>query len=781
MVRDALLFQDATRPVDERAADLLGRMTLVEKVAQLGSWWVYSLLDGVKLDSAKAKTLMPDGVGHITRIGGASNVTPTESAALANSIQKWLQENTRLGIPAVVHEECCSGYMARGATVFPQAIGVASTWQPELVEAMGDVIRQQMRSVGGHHALAPVLDVARDARWGRVEETFGEDPYLIAQMGMAYVRGIQGATLANGVVATGKHFVGYSMSEGGMNWAPPHIMPRELREIYLYPFEAAVREAGLASIMNGYHEIDGIPCGANKWLLTDLLRGEWGFDGTVVADYFAINQLADYHHITADNVGAAHLALAAGLDVELPSTRAYNADLVKAVEAGQVPLELIDQSVLRLLKQKFTLGLFENPYVEESTVVFDTPDQRKLARQLATNSMVLLRNEGKLLPLPKTLRSIAVIGPNADSIRNLFGDYAYPAHLETLVEMSRGDNPFGMSATGSVVTVEDFIETQSILTAIRSADDLDMEIHYARGCDVRDESKAGFAEAVEAAKKAEVAIVVVGDKAGLTDDCTSGEARDRAVLDLPGVQADLVKAIYDTGTPVVLLLVNGRPITLGWMAEQIPAILECWFPSEEGAAAIKDVLFGDANPGGKLPISFPRHVGQLPVFYSHRPSGGRSHWKTDYVETSVKPLYPFGFGLSYTTFEVSNLRVSERAQAQDSFTVQVDVTNTGSREGDEVVQVYTHQLVLGITRPLKELKAFQRVTVPPGQTRTVTFTLPVRLLAFINAADQCVVAPGPVTVMVGTSSADLPMQGTLRIEGDVTPVERAFAATAQVQ
>lgn len=781
MVRDALLFQDATRPVDERAADLLGRMTLVEKVAQLGSWWVYTLLDGVKLDSAKAKTLMPDGVGHITRIGGASNVTPTESAALANSIQKWLQENTRLGIPAVVHEECCSGYMARGATVFPQAIGVASTWQPELVEAMGDVIRQQMRSVGGHHALAPVLDVARDARWGRVEETFGEDPYLIAQMGMAYVRGIQGPNLANGVVATGKHFVGYSMSEGGMNWAPPHIMPRELREIYLYPFEAAVREAGLASIMNGYHEIDGIPCGANKWLLTDLLRGEWGFDGTVVADYFAINQLADYHHITADNVGAAHLALAAGLDVELPSTRAYNADLVKAVEAGQVPLELIDQSVLRLLKQKFSLGLFENPYVEESTVVFDTPDQRKLARRLATNSMVLLRNEGGLLPLPKTLRSVAVIGPNADSIRNLFGDYAYPAHLETLVEMTHGNNPFGMSATGSVVTVEDFIVTQSILTAFKSADDLDMEIHYARGCDVRDESKAGFAEAVEAAKKAEVAIVVVGDKAGLTDDCTSGEARDRAVLDLPGVQADLVKAIYDTGTPVVLLLVNGRPITLGWMAEQIPAILECWFPSEEGAAAIKDVLFGDANPGGKLPISFPRHVGQIPVFYSHRPSGGRSHWKTDYVETSVKPLYPFGFGLSYTTFEVSNLRVSERAQAQDSFSVQVDVTNTGAREGDEVVQVYTHQLVTGITRPLKELKAFQRVTVPPGQTRTVTFTLPVRLLAFINAANQCVVAPGPVTVMVGTSSADLPLQGTLLIEGDVTPVERAFVATAQVQ
>lgn len=780
MTDERLLYQDAARSIDERAADLLGRMTLVEKVAQLGSWWVYGLLDGVKLDLAQAQALLANGIGQITRIGGASNVTPTESAALANSIQKWLIENTRLGIPAVVHEECCSGYMARGATVFPQAIGVASSWQPELVQAMGDVIRQQMRSVGGHHALAPVLDVARDARWGRVEETFGEDPYLVAQMGMAYVRGIQGARLAEGVVATGKHFVGYSMSEGGMNWAPPHIMPRELREIYLYPFEAAVREAGLASMMNAYHELDGIPCGASKWLLTDLLRGEWGFDGTVVSDYFAIHQLHDYHHITRDYVGAAHLALEAGLDVELPSVRAYNEELVAAVEAGRVPLALIDQSVLRVLKQKFTLGLFENPYVDEGKVAFDTPDQRALARKLAVQSLVLLRNEGGLLPLPKTLKSIAVIGPNANSIRNLFGDYAYPAHLETLIEMSGGDNPFGMSNTGSVVTVEDFIQTQSILTALKNADDIQCEIHYAKGCGIRDESTAGFAEAIEAARKAEVAILVVGDKAGLTDDCTSGEARDRAILDLPGVQAQLVKAIYDTGTPVVLLLVNGRPVTLGWMAEQIPAILECWFPSEEGAAAIKDVLFGDANPGGKLPISFPRAVGQVPVFYSHRPSGGRSHWKTDYVETSVKPLYPFGFGLSYTTFSLGNLRLTESASAGETVRIQIDVTNTGARAGDEVVQVYTHQYVERITRPLKELKGFHRLTLQSGETRTVTFHLPVNAQAFINAADQLVLAPGEVKVMVGNSSADLPATGHFIITGAETPVERVFTTPVEV-
>ncbi len=779
MLRESLPYQDSTRSIEERSADLLGRMTLTEKVAQLGSYWVYELLDNITFAPEKAAPKLQRGVGHITRIGGASNVNPQESAEVANAIQKWLIEHTRLGIPAIVHEECCSGYMAKGATVFPQAIGVASTWQPELVEAMADVIRQQMRAVGGHHALAPVLDVTRDARWGRVEETFGEDPYLVSQMGSAYVRGIQGRSLADGVIATGKHFVGYGMTEGGMNWSPAHLTARELRDTYLLPFEAAIREAGLASIMNGYHELDGIPCGANKWLLTEVLRGDWGFEGTVVSDYFAVAQLQDYHRIAADRVEAAHLALEAGIDVELPSTDAYNEGLVMAVEAGRVPLALIDQAVLRLLRQKFELGLFETPYVDSTSVQFDTPDQRTLAHTIAVQSLVLLRNEGNLLPLPKTLRSIAVIGPNADNLRNLFGDYSYPAHMESLLE-AMSVNVFNQPQAQGIVVSDDFIKTESLLGAIQRADDLDCEIVYAQGCGVRDTSTDGFAAAVAAARHADVAILVVGDKGGLSNDSTSGEARDRAVLDLPGVQADLVKAVYETGTPVVLVLINGRPITLGWMAEKIPAILECWFPSEAGAAAIKEVLFGDANPGGKLPISFPRAVGQIPVFYSHRPSGGRSNWKNDYVETPTSPLYPFGYGLSYTTFALANLNVSATAQANETFTVQVDVTNTGTRAGDEVVQVYTHQLVSGITRPLKELKAFQRVQLEPGQTRTVTFTLPVNLLAFVNAADQLVIAPGAVDIMVGTSSADLPLRASVTLTGDVTLVQRAFTATAQV-
>lgn len=765
--RASASWLDTTHSIDERVALLLEQMTLDEKIAQLGSYWIYQLLDNQAFSPEKAAALLGVGVGHITRLGGASNVRPQEAAALANQIQQHLVENTRLGIPAVIHEECCSGYMARGATVFPQAIGVASTWEPELVVAMADVIRQQMRSVGAHHALAPVLDVARDARWGRVEETFGEDPYLTASLGVAYINGIQGESLTDGVAATGKHFVGYSVSEGGMNWAPAHLMQRELHEVYLFPFEAAVREAKLASIMNAYHELDGIPCGSSKELLTEILREQWGFDGTVVSDYFAVNMLTDYHHTARDKGEAAAQSLDAGLDLELPNTDCYGDPLRKAVLEGKVPESLIDQSVRRMLAQKFALGVFEQPFVDVDAVAFDTPPQRQLAREIAQKSIVLLRNEGGLLPLDQQIGSIAVIGPNADSVRNLFGDYAYPAHVETLLEAKKHGNMFNQPLPEGIDNAEDFIPVISILTALRERANPGTTIHYAKGCDVLGDSVEGFAEAVEAARAAQVAVVVVGDKAGLTDDCTSGEARDRAVLDLPGVQSQLVKAIYDTGTPVVLVLVNGRPVSLGWIAESVPAILETWFPSEEGANAIVDVLFGDVNPGGKLPITFPRSVGQIPIFYGHRPSGGRSHWKTDYVETSVQPLYPFGFGLSYTSFEFSNLRVEPAtAQVGEEITVQVDVTNTGERSGDEVVQVYTHQQVEQITRPVKELKAFRRVTLSPKQTETVTLTLSVNQFGFYDHENRFIVAPGTVELMVGNSSQAIHARAELEIVGE---------------
>ncbi|MFN8561485.1 MAG: glycoside hydrolase family 3 N-terminal domain-containing protein [Anaerolineae bacterium] len=774
---------DATRSVEDRVAHLLEQMTIEEKIAQLGSYWVYEILDGTAFSSEKAQRLLLSGIGQITRVGGASNVKPPESARLANTIQRFLIDNTRLGIPAVIHEECCSGYMARGATVFPQAIGAASTWDPELIEAMADVIRIQMRSVGAHHALAPVLDIARDARWGRVEETFGEDPYLTARLGSAYVKGIQGDSFEDGIVATGKHFVGYSMSEGGLNWAPPHFGWRELREVYLFPFQAAIHEAGLASIMNAYHELDGVPCGISKELLTEILRDEWGFDGLVVSDYFSINTLMTYHHIAESKADAARLALEAGLDVELPFTDCYGAPLREAVQQGKVDAALIDRSVRRVLEQKFALGLFENPFVDDAGIVLDTPEQRQLARQIAQKSIVLLKNDGDLLPLSKQIDSIAVIGPNADSVRNLFGDYAFPAHIETLIEAKTQNNMFSQPLPDDIQSVEGFIAVDSVLEAIRAQVSPGTRVRYAKGCDVIGADTSGFAEAVEAARGAQVAILVVGDKGGLADDCTSGEARDRADLDLPGVQKELVKAVYDTGTPVVVVLVNGRPVSLGWIAESVPAIVEAWFPSEEGANAIADVLFGDANPGGKLPITFPRSVGQIPIFYGHKPSGGRSHWKENYVETSVKPLYPFGYGLSYTRFEFGNLRIDPAsARAGDTVTVSVDVTNVGGRGGDEVVQLYTHQQVPLLTRPVKELRAFQRVTLEAGQTRTVTFRVAVNQLGFYDLQQRFVVEPGTVEVMVGSSSEDIHCSGAFQIAGETVDLggERVFFSASHI-
>jgi beta-glucosidase len=639
-----------------------------------------------------------------------------------------------------------------------------------------------MRSVGAHHALAPVLDVTRDARWGRVEETFGEDPYLVARMGAAYVRGLQGASLDEGIVATGKHFVGYGASEGGLNWAPPHIAWREMREVYLFPFEAAVREAGLASMMNAYNELDGVPCGSSRELLTDTLRGQWGFDGTVVSDYFAVNQLHTYHHVARDKAEAALLALEAGIDVELPHTDCYGEPLKQAVEQGRIPMELLDLALRRALTQKFVLGVFENPYVDAGVVAFDTPEQRGLARQIAQKSMVLLKNDGNLLPLSKDLTSIAVIGPNADTVRNLFGSYAYPAHIETLMEMTREKNVFGIPIPDVVEDAQDFIEAISVLDAIKSRVSPTTQVYYAQGCTIQGESTDGFADAIEAASRAQVAVLVVGDKAGLTDDCTSGEARDRADLHLPGVQADLVKAVYETGTPVVLVLVNGRPVTLDWIAESVPAIVEAWFPSEEGANAIADVLFGEVNPGGKLPMTFPRAVGQIPIFYGHRPSGGRSHWKGDYVETSVKPLYPFGYGLSYTQFAYSDLVLSHKQAAPtDAVTISIRVKNVGQRAGDEVVQLYVGDPVASITRPLKALKGFKRITLQPGEQKAICFQLDMRHLAFYDRQMHYVVEPGQIQVMVGSSSDDIRLSDTFEITGETTPVEQVFFTPVHVE
>lgn len=773
MENDAL-YRDASQPTAVRARDLLTRMTLAEKVAQLGSVWVYQVLKEGRFDPQKADGLFKEGIGQITRVAGASSLNPAEAANAANAIQRYLVEQTRLGIPALVHEECCSGYMARDATCFPQIIGVASTWAPDLVEAMADVVRQQMRAAGAHQGLSPVLDVTRDPRWGRVEETFGEDPYLVSQMGVHFVRGLQGANWQEGVIATAKHFVGYGLTEGGMNWTPAHIPPRELREVFLRPFEAAVKEANLQSLMNAYHELDGVPCAASKELLTDILRDEWGFDGVVVSDYFAVEQLERAHGISDNKQDSARLALSAGIDMELPSTDCYGAPLFTAVREGKIDEAAVNQSVSRVLEMKFKLGLFENPYVDaaRAAAVFDTPAQRQLARTIAQKSIVLLKNEGDLLPLPQNLNAIAVIGPQANNARHLLGDYAYPCHIESLQEMTKaGQNSFNIPVPDSVELVDNFVAIRPILAAIKEKVTAGTAVHYAPGCELTGDDRSGFAEAVAAAAQSDVALVFVGEKSGLTNDCTCGESRDRADINLPGVQEELVQAVAATGRPVIVVLLNGRPLSINWIAENIPAIVEAWLPGEEGAEAVADVLFGDANPGGKLPITFPRAVGQIPIYYGHKPSGGRSHWKGEYVDLSNKPLWPFGFGLSYTRFELSNLQVDKRAmKADEAVQISLTVANKGARDGDEVVQLYVWDKVACVTRPLKELQGFQRISVPAGDCRTVTFTLHADQLRFYDGAMRQIVEPGTIQLMVGTSSADIHLRAEIEIVGETQEV-----------
>jgi beta-glucosidase len=774
-------FRNPELSVQERVDDLLERMTLDEKVAQIGSVWVFELLEGEDLSFERARALLRNGLGQITRVSGASNLGAEGAARMANSIQRFLLEETRLGIPAIIHEEICSGLMAREATVFPQAIGVASTWDADLAGAMADVVRRQMRAVGAHQGLSPVLDICRDPRWGRLEETFGEDPHLVARMGVAFVRGLQGSDLDHGVVATAKHFVGYGASEGGLNWAPAHIPPREMHDVYLHPFEAVVKTAGLRSVMNGYHELDGTPCGAHRGLLTGLLRETWGFEGTVVSDYFAVRQLENYHHLAVDGSHAAAIALEAGIDVELPGTDCYGGPLLEAIRSGAVDQGLLDIAVRRVLRSKFELGLFDRPFVELETVrlAFDNPLHRELAATTARKSMVLLTNNG-ILPLEKN-RSVAVIGPNAHDARNLFGGYTYVAHVESLLEMHSRDNVFSIPVP-EVLDLDatlDGIET--VFEAMRNR--FGDNVVYARGCDVGGSSRDGFGEAVALAAESDVAVLVMGDKSGLTDDCTSGEGRDRASLDLPGVQEELVRAVLATGTPVVLVIVGGRPAGSAWVHENCAAVLMAWLPGAEGAVAIADVLTGSANPGGKLPVTYPRSVGQLPIYYGHKVSGGRSHWKVDYVDSPSSPLYPFGHGLSYTTFSLSNLSIGpDQVTGQDSVTITARLTNTGTRQGDEVVQLYVRDPLATLTRPVLELKGFARVELAPGESKLLTFELPAGQVGFHDSTLRYVVEPGTIDVLVGTSSENLAVAGcfTVLAESAGVPSLKAFDGAVHV-
>ncbi len=759
------IYRDAAKPVAERVAGLLSKMTLDEKIAQIGSIWAMEVLEDRMFSSEKAAKLMKNGLGGISRAGVGTALKPAQIAVFVNSLQRFLVENTRLGIPAIVHEECLTGFMAREATIFPQIIGMAAAWEPGLVQKMMEVARGQMLSVGVRQGLSPVLDVARDPRWGRMEETFGEDPYLIARMGVAYVRGLQGDDISNGVIATVKHFAGYGKPEAGLNHAPSDIPPRMLREVYLYPFEKAVREAGVLSVMNAYQEIDGLPCAASRELLTTILRGEWGFDGMVVSDYYAVLMLNTFHRVAADRIEAAHQALAAGIDMELPKNDCYTDAITAKVAAGGFPVDIIDRAVARVLKMKFRLGLFERPYIESPDVIkiFDTADNRALALEAACKSIVLLKNENNLLPLDKGKGTIAVIGPHADSARNQLGDYTYPAHI--------GITAMTADSLGCRLPAEDILpdtvpaRVVTLLEGITAGAE-GAKVMYAGGCGVSDGSEDGIAAAVSIAQQADVVVLAVGGKSGLMPDCTCGEMRDSAELRLSGAQEQLVKAVYETGKPIVLVIVDGRPPALGWMADKIPAIVMAWKPGEEGGNAVAGVLFGNYNPGGKLPVTFPRSAGQVPIYYGIRPSGGKSQFWGDYTDSPVTPQYEFGFGLSYTTFALSNLRISPaHVKADETVSIKADVKNTGSRQGDEVVQLYVNDVVSSLTRPAMELKGFRRLSLQPGQAATVEFALPVKELAFYDINMKPAVEPGVFRVMVGTSSTNLALSGQFEVEG----------------
>jgi len=760
-------YRDPSVSLEERVEQLLSLMTLDEKLAQLGCLWSTSFVRAGTFDPEEVVRQMPHGIGQVTRIGAATGLHPGESAAFMNAIQRVALERTRLGIPVIVHEEATGGFCHRDATVFPQGLGLAATWNPALVTAVAEVIRAQMLAVGARHALAPVLDVARDPRWGRVEETYGEDPVLIGVIGSAYVRGLQSDDLRQGVAATGKHFLGYALSNGGRNWGPVQLGPREMREVYAEPFSAVIRNTGLATVMNSYTSVDGIPCAGSPAMLTDLLRGELNFTGAVVADYDSVTQLMQYHRVAATRGEAGRLALQAGLDMELPTLDCYGEPLKAEIEAGRLDSEVIDTAVRRVLSLKFQLGLFEQPYVDDAAAqaIFQTTEQRELARQAVAESTILLTNDG-VLPLKPTLNRIAVIGPGADDKRLLQGDYHYPAHQEIIYQATQDIEIAGLAVpqtAGNYTPGPYFTPHVTPLAGLRAALP-DAEISYAPGCEVLGDDFSGFAEAARVAREAEVAVVVVAGKSGLQRPVTVGEGNDVTNLDLTGVQPELIEALASTGTPLVVVVLSGRVHTLTSVATYANALLQLFPAGEEGGNGLADVLTGKTNPAGRLPITFPRSVGQVPIFAGQRAGADSVPLFGDYVDSPVTPLFAFGHGLSYTTFSYSALYV-QATSLNEAIEISVEVGNTGEVAGDEVVQLYCRDDVASVARPDRLLLGFARVSLAPGACRKITFTVHPSRLAFYDPHMRFVVEPGAFTFSVGASSTDIRAEETLILDG----------------
>ncbi len=776
-------YRDPHAPIEERVEDLLALMNLDEKVAQLGCLWSTAFVSTGTFDATAVAALMPHGIGQVTRIGASTGLHPQESAAYMNDLQKIAIEQTRLGIPLIVHEESTGGFCHRDATVFPQGLGLAATWDPTLIKQVADVIRQQMLAVGARQSLAPVLDVARDPRWGRVEETYGEDAVFNGIMGTAYVQGLQGTNLQTGVAATGKHFLGYAMSEGGRNWAPVQLGPRELREVYAEPFSAVIRNAGLATIMNSYASVDGLPCAGSHAILTELLRDELGFDGAVVADYFAVAMLMEYHHVAGTKGEAARQALSAGLDMELPSIDCYE-NLKEEIQSGRLTLEVLDTAVRRVLLLKFRLGLFDQPYVdaENANNVFQTPEQRALARTAAAESVILLSNDG-ILPLSPSIKRIALIGPGADDQRLLQGDYHYPTHLEMVYLAPKDMHITGLEvpqASGHYAPGPYFTPHVTPLAGLRAALGESVDIEYTKGCAVLGDDQSGFAAAVDLASKADVAIIVAAGKSGLLRPVTVGEGNDATNLDLTGVQPALITALVQTGTPLVVVVLSGRVHTLAAVAAQANALLQVYPPGEEGGNGLADVLTGKVNPSGHLTVSMPRSVGQIPTSVGSRAGGDRAMFFDGYTDSPTSPLFPFGHGLSYTTFTYNNLSIHAQTTV-DPIQITLDVRNSGERAGDEVIQLYVRDMVASVARPEHILLGFARISLAAGQSRTITFTVHPSRLAFYDPSMRFVVEPGDFTFSIGASSADIRASKTIKLAGEIAEFHQRDIVDTRVQ
>jgi beta-glucosidase len=717
--------------VSARVERLIAELSLEEKLAQLVGLWVSvsstdgevaPLQDELLGEVPEFEVFAKHGLGQLTRVFGGGAVEPADGLATLRRAQEWLRENTRPGIGAVVHEECLTGLMAWRASTFPTPLAWGASWDPALVERVAAAIGTSMRALGVHQGLAPVLDVVQDMRWGRVEECIGEDPYLIGEIGAGYVRGLQ----SSGVVATLKHFAGYSASAAGRNHAPAHLGPRELADVFLVPFEIAVRDAGAGSLMHSYAEVDGVPAASDAWLLTELLRERWGFTGTVVSDYFGVAFLQAMHGIAADLGQAAELALAAGVDVELPTGRAYLEPLAERVRCGSVPVELVDRALRRVLAQKERLGLLDPEPPPSAVPDLDPPEHRALARQLAEESIVLLHNDGTL-PLSTPPARIAVVGPTAGDPRALLGNYSFINHV-----LSEDAADLGIA----VPTVLDAVAREFSAT----------EIVHEPGCAVTGTDRTGLPAAVAAARAADLCVLVLGDRAGLFGRGTVGEGSDAASLELPGLQRELLDAVLDTGTPTVLVLLTGRAYAIDGAADRTAAVLQAFFPGEEGAGAVAGVLSGRVNPSGRLPVSMPRSAGTQPYSYLHPRLGAPNQVST--VDTS--PAYPFGFGLSYTTFE-RRLECEQPAiPTSGAIALTCTVRNTGPVAGADIVQLYAHDRLASVTRPVAQLVGFARVVLAPGAAAQVRFTVPTARVAFTDRGGQRVVEPGSLELWVGT-------------------------------